>query len=215
GPRTAVLPLDTMKTVYPLNLMKERGVLGVASRLIKYAPRYEKLINALLGRVIVVQDTATARRLIKRGLGLVVTTDGIVFHPAGHITGGQPQTERPFLLGYERDLETIPKEIERIERSMEITEREAITLREALRESEKALASLTREVEASLDKRTGLQDSLGQRQQRLAQLRGEMRALAGSQAGIRDRKRAATAEIDKMGQDREAMLAEATECFEM
>src|SRR4029453_8826547 len=33
GPRTAVLPLDTIKSVYPLNIMKERGVAGVAANL--------------------------------------------------------------------------------------------------------------------------------------------------------------------------------------
>ena len=50
GPRTAVLPLDSIKSVYPLNIMREKGVIGVAARLVKYQARYEKLVNNLLGR---------------------------------------------------------------------------------------------------------------------------------------------------------------------
>ena len=92
-----VLPLETMKQVYPLTLMKEKGVLGVAARLVKYQQRYEKLVNALLGRTIVVQDTATAARLVRRGLGTVVTVEGVVFHQSGHISGGPGAGGRPFV----------------------------------------------------------------------------------------------------------------------
>ncbi|HEV8574640.1 MAG TPA: chromosome segregation SMC family protein, partial [Dehalococcoidia bacterium] len=102
GPRTAVLPLDTIKAIYPLNITREKGVLGVASKLIKYPARYEKLVNNLLGRTVVVQDAGVAARIMRRGLGTVVTLDGILFHPSGYISGGQPQTSKPFILGYER-----------------------------------------------------------------------------------------------------------------
>ena len=93
GPRTAVLPMDSIKAVYPLNIMREKGVLGVAARLVKYPARYEKLVNNLLGRTVVVQDVNVAARIMRRGLGAVVTVDGILFHPSGYISGGQPQAE--------------------------------------------------------------------------------------------------------------------------
>ncbi len=211
GPRAVVLPLDAMKQVYPLNLMKERGVLGVAARLIKYPPQFEKLIDSLLGRTIVVQDTATAARLIKRGLGTVATLEGIVFHPAGHVSGGQARAKRPFVLSYERDMESIPKEIERIERSLAITEREAAALRDRLVAAEGALASLNGEAEQALGHRRAILDSLSQRQQRLAQLRGEMRALMASLAGDRERRQAAAAEIESLGTEHRRLQAEAKE----
>ena len=214
GPRTVVLPLDTMKPVYPLTLMKEKGVLGVAARLIKYQQKYEKLINALLGRTIVVQDTQTAARLVRRGLGTVVTVDGVVFHPSGRIMGGRAQAGRPFILAYERDLEMIPKEIEKVRRSMEVTEREAEGLREKLRGAETALAELAQEAEESLSRRTSIQDSLGQRQQRLAQLKGELRSLVASQAGMRGQDSDRAAEIERLGQEREEMLEQAKEAHQ-
>jgi chromosome segregation protein len=214
GPRTVLLPLDGMKQVYPLNVMKEKGVLGVAARLVKYSPKFEKLINMLLGRTIVVQDTETAVKLLKRGLGTVVTTDGIVFHPTGQITGGQPQAAKPFVLGYERDLETLPKEIDRIQRSIAVTENEADQVRERLREAETALQAIVRQAEDALDHRISLQDSLGQAGQRLAQLRGEMRALVGARAGLRQQGASAQADIARLGNEREALLTEAREASE-
>ncbi|TMC00087.1 MAG: chromosome segregation protein SMC [Chloroflexi bacterium] len=214
GPRTVAVPLDTMKQVYPLNLIREKGVLGVASKLVKCQPRFEKVVNLLLGRVIVVQDAATATRLARRGLGTVVTLDGIVFHTAGQISGGQPLASRPFILGYERDLETLPNEMEKIQRSHAITENEVASLRERVRAAEAAAAAVTQEAEQALNKRAGLQDSLGRRQQRLAELKGEMRSLIAEISAVRERDRAALAEIERLGEEREQMLAEAKECFQ-
>ncbi len=214
GPRTVLLPLDSMKQVYPLNVMKEKGVLGVAARLVKYPPRFEKLINMLLGRTIVVQDTETAVKLLKRGLATIVTVDGIVFHTTGQITGGQPQAAKPFILGYERDLETLPKEIDRIQRSLATTERESDSIRERLREGETALQAIVRQAEGALDHRTSLQDSLGQSGQRLAQLRGEMRALIGSRAALRQQGASAQAEVERLSRERESLLAEAKDASE-
>src|SRR5437870_4482041 len=214
GPRTAVLPLDTIKSVYPLNVMKERGVVGVAARLVKYQSRYEKLVNNLLGRTVVVQDVTAAARVMRRGLGTVVTLDGILFHPSGYISGGQPAASRPFILGYERDLEMIPKEMDRIRRSLGVAEREVESLRERRRQAESALAALTKDAESALDKRRKLQDSLSQRQQRLAQLRGEMRGLIGSQGSLRDQQRALAAEAERLESERASLLDQAKESAE-
>ena len=214
GPRTTVLPLDGIKQTYPLNVIREKGVIGAAVRLIKYNQRYEKLVNLLLGRTIVVQDAGVARRLTRRGLGTIVTLDGIVFHPTGQITGGQPQASRPFVLGYERDMESIPKEIERVERSLLAAEREAQALRESLRGLETALSSLNREAEESLDRRLRLQDTMGQRQQKLAQLRGEMRGIIGSQASLREQQLVLAREAERLEQERESMLAESRDSAE-
>jgi chromosome segregation protein len=214
GPRTAVLPMDTIKSVYPLNIMKEKGVVGVAARLVKYPSRYEKLVNNLLGRTVVVQDVTAAARVMRRGLGTVVTLDGILFHPSGYISGGQPQTSRPFILGYERDLEVIPKEMDRIRRSLGVAEREVESLRERRRQAESALAALTKDAESALDKRRKMQDSLSQRQQKLAQLRGEMRGLIGSQGSLRDQQRALAVEAERLENERTSLLEEARESAE-
>jgi len=214
GARAIALPLDALRQVYPLNLMKEKGVLGVAAKLVKYPPKYEKLINVLLGRTIVVQDASVGVRLMRRGLGNVVTMDGIVFHQGGSISGGLPQASRPFVLGYERDIEALPKEMERVRRSLEIAEREAEVLRANVREKDSALAALSRDADEALDKRLHLQDSLAQRQQTLAQLRGELRGLMGSRAGLREQQRGFQVEAERLEEERAGMLFQAQEAID-
>jgi chromosome segregation protein len=211
GPRTYALPMDTLKPVYPLSLMKEKGIVGVAARLIKYPPRFEKVINALLGRTVIVDDIATAIRVVRRGLGTVVTLDGVVFHQSGLVSGGQPRTSKPFALGYERDMEAIPKEIVRIQKSMEVSEQEVEGLRGRLQEAEAALAALIGEGEDALDRRLNMQDALAQRQQKLAQLRGELRGLVTAHESLKGQIAEVERDEARLAEEREGVLAEAEE----
>jgi chromosome segregation protein len=214
GPRAAAIPLDTMKQVYPLNVAKEKGVLGVASSLVKYPPRFEKLINTLLGRVVVVEDVDTAIRLLKRRVGTIVTVDGIVFDQSGFIWGGRPGDARSFILAYERDLESIPNEMERIRRAIDVTEREADLFRERLRTAEAALSEMTREGDAVVGRRLQLQDQIVMRQQKLAQLRGELRGVMGQIQNVREQQKSFVQQAELLEKEREGLLAEAAEAAE-
>jgi chromosome segregation protein len=211
GPRAAAIPLDTMKQVYPLNVAKEKGVLGVASSLIKYPPRFEKLVNTLLGRVVVVQDVDTAMRLLKRRVGTIVTADGIVFDQSGAIWGGRPGDAKSFVLAYERDLESIPNEMERILRAIDVTEREAELFRERLRAAEAALSEMTREGDAVVSRRLQLQDQIVMRQQKLAQLRGELRGVMGQIENVREQQKSFIQQAELLEKEREGLLEEASD----
>jgi len=211
GPRTSALSVDRLKQVYPLNLMKEKGVIGVASKLIKYAPNYEKVVNSLLGRTVVVEDTEVAIRIVRRSIGTVVTLDGVVFHPSGVVSGGRARTSKPFLLGYERDIEAIPKDSARIQKAIDKAEEEAEVLRASLEEADSTLSALTRQAEDALDRRLTLQDALGQRQQKLSQLRGELRGLITAQQGLRSQIEDIESGAARLDEEREAILEEAGE----
>ena len=78
--------------MYPLNLQKERGVVGVAAKLVRCENRFRPLVDTLLGRVIICEDTEAGLRMIRRGLGSVVTLDGTCIEPTGVITGGASGT---------------------------------------------------------------------------------------------------------------------------
>jgi len=215
GARALAIPIDAVKQVYPLTLLKEKGVLGVAANLVKYPPRYEKVMNTLLGRVIIVQDIETAERLLKRRLGTIVTVDGVVFDQSGVISGGRHVEARGFVIEYERDVAALPKEIERITKTIETTEAETEGIREKLRSAEAALSALSGEVDQTLGKRVQLQDSVAGRQEKLAQLRGEMRSLMATVVNAREqqasyRDQAATLEEERQGLIEEAKEAAAT-----
>ena len=88
GGSVSVLPLDSIPRQYPLNMLSERGVLGVASTLVKTDPRYRPLVDLLIGRTIVVEDLPTALKTVSRGLGSVVTREGVLVRSDGTVYGG-------------------------------------------------------------------------------------------------------------------------------
>ncbi|HUF53560.1 MAG TPA: chromosome segregation protein SMC [Dehalococcoidia bacterium] len=214
GPRAVALPIDAIKQVYPLSLMKEKGVVGVASQLVKYPPKYEKLMNMLLGRVIVVQDVATAVRLLKRRVGTIVTMDGIVFDQSGAISGGKEVEARGFIIEFERDIEVIPKEIQRIRHSITATENEAEIVRGKLRTAETSLSAVQDESERALTQRIQLQESIAGRQQKLAQLRGELRGLMANMSNVREQQVSYRGQAETLESERRALIEEARQAME-
>lgn len=107
-----IYALESIAPAPPLNLFNERGVIGVAARLVRTAQPYRALVDALLGRTIVVEDLATARRMLPRGLGSAVTRDGILLRPGGVLFGGRGgATTENFSL--QRELEELPEQQQR------------------------------------------------------------------------------------------------------
>ena len=105
---TTVYPLDRLEHVYPVNIFNERGVVGVAARLVKTEQKYRPLVDTLLGRVIVVEDLKIAQQMVRRGLGSVVTRDGVLLRPNGSVYGGKG-TSGAEQFGLRRELESLPE----------------------------------------------------------------------------------------------------------
>lgn len=92
--------------------LRENGVIGVASQLVKTDRKYENIIDSLLGRSIVVDNIDSAIRISKKynqSLRLVTPT-GELINPGGAMTGGAFRNSSN-LLGRKRELEEIQKEI--------------------------------------------------------------------------------------------------------
>ncbi len=88
GGRATFLPLDTIQPgTFRGNLM---GTAQLASDLVRCEPRYQKVVQYLLGRIVVVEDINEAS-VVARQLGYhnkVVTVDGQVVNAGGSFTGG-------------------------------------------------------------------------------------------------------------------------------
>ncbi|GIW12909.1 MAG: chromosome partition protein Smc [Tepidiforma sp.] len=117
--RAQFLPLDAVRHVYPLNLQKERGVVGVAAKLVRCDQRVRPLVDTLLGRVIIVEDVQTALRMIRRSLGSVVTVDGLYIEPTGVIAGGATGADEGEFIR-QRELEELPARIEELRKRTEV-----------------------------------------------------------------------------------------------
>lgn len=93
--RVTFLPLDGLR-VQKLDsrlvqeLERKEGVLGLASRLLSYDPQYEKAVEYMLGRVLVVSDLDRGMQ-VYRQLKIplrIVSLDGEMINVSGAMTGG-------------------------------------------------------------------------------------------------------------------------------
>ncbi|MEO6043630.1 MAG: hypothetical protein ABIQ47_06885, partial [Tepidiformaceae bacterium] len=181
--RAQFLPLETVRHVYPLNLQKERGVVGVASKLVRCEPRFKQLIDTLLGRVIVVEDVQTGLRMVKRSLGSVVTLDGVYIEPTGVIAGGASGADEG-AFSRQRELEELPERIEALRARTDTSAHQITNARTAIdqlairsNEAESAYGLFRRELE-------GARFDLERERERLLRLRRDMDAVRSRQTDV-------------------------------
>ncbi|MCR5544314.1 MAG: chromosome segregation protein SMC [Eubacterium sp.] len=118
--------------------LREPGVVGVASQLVKTDKKYNNIIESLLGRSIVVDNIDNAIKISKKynqSLRLVTPT-GELINPGGAMTGGAFRNSSN-LLGRKRELEDIQKQIGETNNKLRKAREEDATLtmrKETLRE---------------------------------------------------------------------------------
>jgi chromosome segregation protein len=212
--RVVIFPLDSLKEVYPLNIMREQGIVGVASQLVKCDGRYRKLVDTLLGRTIVVDDLDVGLRVLRRGMGSVVTRDGILLHPLGSISTGRPTSEGN-IFARQQELTSIPKAIERLVRSRQAAEEEMERLRSRIADDDSALNEVAQTLATLQEQRMQSQDTIAQDRHLLAQFRGELRWLVTSQRRSTKQAASLAQQEQRLREEREQLLAEAAEAQEV
>ncbi len=115
--RASFLPITSVKGK-KLEKFKtlEKGVIGIASDLIKYDKKYEQIIQNLLGRTVIVDNMDTAIALAKQNSYTfrIVTKEGDLINPSGAITGGSVSKKTVNILGRSKEIERLGKEIENL-----------------------------------------------------------------------------------------------------
>ena len=121
-------------TFLPVNAMRPRllnddekaclnveGCFGIASELIGFSPRYRGVAENLLGRTVIVRDLDVGIAINKKAKSSfrIATLKGDIMNPGGSMTGGSAQKREFSLLGRERELEQLTKDIDTIARSIE------------------------------------------------------------------------------------------------
>ena len=121
--RATFLPLSAINgrhTIEKEPCMKEPGVVGIASNLVRVDFEYENLAKYLLGRILVVDhiDHALAiARKYKYSLR-IVTLEGEQLNPGGSMTGGAFRNSSN-LLGRRREIEELKEEVSKISKTIE------------------------------------------------------------------------------------------------
>ena len=125
--RATFLPLSSIQgrnTLEKDSCMKEPGVIGVASNLVRVSFEYENLAKYLLGRILVVDNIDHALEIAKKyKYSLrIVTVEGEQLNPGGSMTGGAFKNSSN-LLGRRREIEELKKNVAAL--SQEINETKA------------------------------------------------------------------------------------------
>ncbi|MEX2246487.1 MAG: AAA family ATPase [Dehalococcoidia bacterium] len=117
--RATLYALDGFSEMRPLNLIRERGVVGVASHLVRCESRFRKLVDTVLGRTVVVEDASLAQRVVRRGLaGAVATLDGVLLRPVGSVSAGSLATVQASFVR-ERESDDLPAELAKLGAAIE------------------------------------------------------------------------------------------------
>ena len=108
-PLSAIVPRDNSVYVKAKN---EVGIVDLASNLVKYDAKFEKLVEYLLSRCLIVDTYDNAKNIFtKYNSGLkIVTLAGELFSPGGAISGGTYRNQST-LIGRKREKEEIEKNI--------------------------------------------------------------------------------------------------------
>lgn len=115
--RTTFLPISAVRgrTLNPNErpVLSMPGCLGVASELVSYDPKYQDVVESLLGRTVVAEDLNAAIAISRKGRQAfhVVTLQGDVMRSGGAMTGGSVQSKTVSLLGREREIKELSASI--------------------------------------------------------------------------------------------------------
>jgi chromosome segregation protein len=133
--RATFLPLNKIRPSLFKNtkMLNKSGVIGIASRLVKYDTKFMKAIEFVLGRTLVVENMDTARAL---GIGSarMVTLEGDLIEYSGAMIGGH------FIRSHMKSVEkSSSSEIDRYSKERRKLQDEIETLKSELTDLEKEL----------------------------------------------------------------------------
>ena len=156
GGRATFLPLSAIHgdELREKGVENEYGFVGVASRLVTYEPRYERIFQNLLGRTVVVEDMdcgiAIARKYGSRFR--IVTLDGQLLNRGGSMTGGSV-SRGAGVLSRANELGRLKTQVEVLRRKLSDAEREESAL-------QRELAAAQYEVEVAEGQRRQAEDEV-------------------------------------------------------
>lgn len=134
--RATFLPLSSIQvrnTLAGETCMKERGVIGAASDLVRVSFEYEKLSKYLLGRILVVDNIDNALTIAKKyKYSLrIVTLEGEQLNPGGSMTGGAFKNSSN-LLGRRREIEELKAAVSAVSAEINESKEKVAALRKQL-----------------------------------------------------------------------------------
>jgi len=91
------------------------GVLGHLIDFVRFSPEDDALVRTVVGEVVLVADTETARAFVANWHVAAVTRDGTVVHPDGRVSGGTGEDVAAHMLDTKREARELGEEVEALD----------------------------------------------------------------------------------------------------
>jgi chromosome segregation protein len=180
--RATFLPLDSIKGGrLPLDerTLRKPGVLGLAADLIRYDPRFQAVMESLLGRIAITENLDAAIELARANnyRFKIVTLQGDQVNPGGSLTGGSARAQANSLLSRTRVIEDLTVKIKELKDRYEGMRREYLLGNEKLAEMKDLRRDLELQIKACSEKKSIIGIDRKYVQERIARLDEALKAL--------------------------------------
>ena len=148
--RASFLPISSVKGRKLDKIKsKEKGIIGIASDLIKFDKKYEQIIINLLGRTVIVDNMDTAIKVSKQnGYSFrIITIEGDIINPSGAITGGSVSKKTVNILGRGKEIEKLENDIKQLKQKVSKIEKDKEEYKEMIENVFEESENLSRELQ--------------------------------------------------------------------
>lgn len=223
--RASFLPITSVKGKKIEKIKgNEKGVIGIASDLIKYSKKYEQIVLNLLGRTVIVDNMETAIKVSKQNSYSfrIITLDGDVINPSGAITGGSVAKKTVNILGRGKEIEKLEKEIAKLKEKIEKLEKEKAEYESSIEdilENAEALEKELQEIEITYatgkQKIIAIDENISRIEMRLNKLKEEQSKLEEQKNQATENKKNIEKEIEGISEENEKLSKIITEFAEL
>ena len=214
--RASFLPIASVKG-RKLDKIKghEKGIIGIASDLIKFNKKYEQIIFNLLGRTVIVDNMDTAIKVAKQNgyTFRIITIEGDVINSSGSITGGSVAKKTVNILGRGKEIEKLQKEIKSLKEKIEKLEEEKQNYENSIQDILENATSLEKELQeidityaTEKQKIISIDEIIEKIENRLNKLKTEKQTLEEQKQEANQNKENITKQIEEITKENEQKL---------
>ncbi len=223
--RASFLPIASVKGK-KLDKIKgnEKGLIGIASDLIKFNKKYESIVISLLGRTVIVDNMDTAIKVAKQnGYSFrIITVEGDVINASGSITGGSVAKKTVNILGRGREIEKLEKDIKNLKVKIEKLEKEKQEYEESTQDTLENATSLERELQeidityaTEKQKVVAIDENIAKIETRLNKLKEEQESLEKQKQEAMENKEKIKQEMQELTEETEKLTKIISEFAEL
>ncbi len=185
----------------------EKGVIGIASDLVKYSKKYEHIITNLLGRTVIVENMNIAINVAKQnGYSFrIITVEGDVINPSGAITGGSVAKKTVNILGRGREIEKLEENIEEISAKIEKQENQKEEYKNSIEDILEEATLLEKELQeidityaTEKQKLISIEENIEKIEKRISKLKEEQETIKADKEKSTEIKKETEQEIEKL-----------------